>query len=346
MPFFSVLVPVYNVEQYLTFCLESILMQDFNDYEIILVDDGSTDGSGKLCDEYALKYPDCIKVIHQENCGLLMARRTGIKAAKGQFFMFVDSDDAIEVGTLKKIYAVLENHQYDLLIFHAFTWNGVSKTKFGEPFKQKSGELSEEERHQYYISLLKRKTANSIWSKIVSRSIVDIDRDYAPVKHISTGEDLIQSMPILNNAKNIYYLNENLYLYRTNNTSLTHSFSYQMYNSLRSVNLDVVEYAEVWKNTWNIPDASELAAYNFMCGAWQVMKRLIISNEDISSQKVDLLLHYIHEDQWFQKQFKKSQGLCEDKLGSTVLSLLYQGNFKVLKCTLKLLRTGYRLVKR
>lgn len=102
--FASVIVPVYNVETYLLRCLDSIMDQDFEDYEVIIVDDGSTDGSGKLADQYAEKYPKRIQVIHQKNQGLGGARNTGIEAAQGDYYLFVDSDDTIEPNALSELW--------------------------------------------------------------------------------------------------------------------------------------------------------------------------------------------------------------------------------------------------
>lgn len=97
---FSVIVPVYNVEKYLDTCVQSILKQSFADYELILVDDGSTDRSGELCDEYGKK-DSRVKVIHQDNGGLSCARNTGIKAAAGDYLIFIDSDDWIDSNALE-----------------------------------------------------------------------------------------------------------------------------------------------------------------------------------------------------------------------------------------------------
>ena len=96
---FSIIIPVYNVINYLPKCMSSVLCQSFNGYEIILVDDGSTDGSGKLCDQYAEK-DNRIKVIHQENQGLSAARNAGIQIATGEFFLLLDSDDFYEQNNL------------------------------------------------------------------------------------------------------------------------------------------------------------------------------------------------------------------------------------------------------
>ena len=93
-PMISVIIPVYNVEKYLARCIDSVLRQTYHNFEIILVDDGTPDRSGEICDEYAAKDAR-ISVIHKENGGLSSARNAGIEAAKGQWLQFVDSDDYI-----------------------------------------------------------------------------------------------------------------------------------------------------------------------------------------------------------------------------------------------------------
>lgn len=115
-PLFSIIVPAYNVERYLPECIESILAQDFQDFELILIDDGSTDRTGEICDKYAREWP-AIKVIHQANSGP-SARNAGIALARGEYLIFLDSDDFLEKETLKIIYDNLEPN-LDLLRFQA-----------------------------------------------------------------------------------------------------------------------------------------------------------------------------------------------------------------------------------
>ena len=109
-PLISVIVPVYNVEQYLRECIESITNQTYNHLQIILVDDGSTDDSGKICDEYKA-IDERIIVIHQKNKGLVGARKTGLEVANGEYIGFVDSDDYIDREMYDSLleYALLEN---------------------------------------------------------------------------------------------------------------------------------------------------------------------------------------------------------------------------------------------
>ena len=112
----SVVVPVYNVSKYLADCMRSILAQNISDMEVVLIDDGSTDNSGTLCDRYAAEY-SCVKAIHQENAGLSAARNTGIEAAKGDFITFVDSDDMLAPGFISTALELAEHYQADFIAF-------------------------------------------------------------------------------------------------------------------------------------------------------------------------------------------------------------------------------------
>ena len=116
-PLLTVVIPVYNVEKYLKRCIESILIQEWKNYDILLVDDGSTDNSPQICDDYAKAY-DFISVIHKKNGGLSAARNTGISHAEGEYVYFLDSDDWIEPNTFSDLAEVIESDQYDIISFN------------------------------------------------------------------------------------------------------------------------------------------------------------------------------------------------------------------------------------
>ena len=120
-PLLSVIVPVYNTERYLTTCLESILDQIYSNIEVIVVDDGSTDESGKICDEIA-KRDSRVTVIHKDNAGLSSARNIGIQVASGKYIAFVDSDDFLDRNCYKKISICLKNmtRMFVVMIFLSF----------------------------------------------------------------------------------------------------------------------------------------------------------------------------------------------------------------------------------
>ena len=109
----SIIVPVYQVEKYIRQCIESILAQTFTDFELILVDDGSKDNSGKICDEYAEK-DKRIRVIHKENDGLSDARNKGLDNASGNYFMFVDGDDYISPNMAECLYKKISEAKADI----------------------------------------------------------------------------------------------------------------------------------------------------------------------------------------------------------------------------------------
>lgn len=113
MPKISIIVPIYNVEDYLPRCIDSILAQTFSDFELILVDDGSPDNCGEICDEYAKK-DDRIVVIHKENGGLADARNAGIAVAKGEYFGFIDSDDWIDPNMYQVLYNIATKNDADI----------------------------------------------------------------------------------------------------------------------------------------------------------------------------------------------------------------------------------------
>ena len=126
---FSIIIPVYNVEKYLKKCLTSIVQQNFNDYELILVDDGSTDMSGKICDEFEEKYNNII-VMHISNSGVSNARNKGLEIARGEYIWFVDSDDYVEPEALKILSEQLEmNPKIELLFFETNVWKAEKDQK-------------------------------------------------------------------------------------------------------------------------------------------------------------------------------------------------------------------------
>ena len=138
-PRLSIIVPIYNVAPYLRKCVDSLLLQDISDYEIILVDDGSTDGSGAIADEILnahsqLPIANCqIKVVHQLNAGLSAARNSGIEVARGEYIMFVDSDDYLEPNVLGALMAQIERDNLDVLRFNYQNVN--EKGEVFQPFK-------------------------------------------------------------------------------------------------------------------------------------------------------------------------------------------------------------------
>lgn len=141
----SVVIPVYNVEKYLAECVDSVLGQSYQDYEIILVDDGSPDNCPAICDSYAARDPR-VRVIHRENGGLSAARNTGLAAARGEYIYFLDSDDYIEPTALADLVATAQQEQADVVFFDGYVFfdeceedNSVSRYERKETYSAQNG---------------------------------------------------------------------------------------------------------------------------------------------------------------------------------------------------------------
>ena len=209
-PYLSIVVPVYNVEQYLEKCISSILKQSFRDFELILVDDGSSDKSGVLCDEYAKK-DKRIRTIHQDNAGLSAARNTGIDAAAGEYITFVDSDDWIEPDTYEKAVGFLQRNQLEIVCFDFYTERNNKKNY--RPMYDKDMVFTGNEALN---EILKEKIDNSAWDKLCLKNLFN-DLHY-PVGRVF--EDVALTYKVLAKASRIGYLKQPLYHYVKRKTSI------------------------------------------------------------------------------------------------------------------------------
>lgn len=159
----SIVIPVYNVQEYLPGCIDSVLRNDLTDCEVILVDDGSPDGSGAICDSYAARNPETISVIHQENGGLGAARNTGIAAAKGDWLLFLDSDDTLTSDALTVLKAAIRP-EIQVIGFQLYSDDGTGRlTPFDNPFSGTSKPFLLSERQEYLLCM--PSAATRLWSR-------------------------------------------------------------------------------------------------------------------------------------------------------------------------------------
>lgn len=225
--FFSVIVPVYKVEEYLPACIESVLNQTFGDFELILVDDGSPDTCGQICEEYARK--DCrIQVVHKPNGGLASARRAGIKVASGDYVFNLDSDDTIEPDTLEFAHRAIKDTGCEIVSF-AYRWvqdgRTINITNDGleEGFYDKSRIEA-----CIYPKLLMGKNMDHVSyylsGKAVNRELLT-PHQLGVSETISLGEDLCCVLPCYLHASSIYISQKTAYLYTVRKTSLSKKFN-------------------------------------------------------------------------------------------------------------------------
>lgn len=211
----SFVIPVYNVEKYILKCIESIIHQNYHNYEIILVDDGSKDNSGKMCDELAKKY-NCIFVFHQKNGGLSAARNTGIKHASGDYILFVDSDDYIGEGSLLQIVKCLERQNciIDVMfldIYKFFPDNTIEFMNDGYVEDRINGK-NKGEVMKFLVSM--SKYPGSACSKLVRRDLLITNKLYFEENLLS--EDLEWTIRLLMASEYFAYCSAKYYFYRQN----------------------------------------------------------------------------------------------------------------------------------
>ena len=210
----SIIIPVYNVEPYLKECLDSVINQSYKNLEILVVDDGSTDNSGSICDSYS--YDSRVTIFHQPNGGLSVARNTALDHASGEYIFFVDSDDFMHPDLVSKAVTSLEATNADIVIFgHIRTQNNGSK----EVIPPRSIGLSTIETSNRLIS---NQIDNYVWDKAF-RGYLWKSRRFPPGINF---EDLATVPYIAKSATKIVTLNEPLYYYRIHGASYLHSRTY------------------------------------------------------------------------------------------------------------------------
>lgn len=216
-PLISVIIPIYNVENYLKDCVESVVNQTYKRLEIILVDDGSTDNSGKICDSYSDTY-DFVHTIHQKNGGLSAARNAGIDNANGDWVIFVDGDDVVSPYLCEIALFNCQNNHSDLCLFNF--------KKFYEPndisFSKKDFDNLEIVNHEKAMELLlDEKVGSYAWNKFYNIKLVKNIRYPVGFNY----EDIGTTYKFVNTAHKIIYLKCSLYGYRQNPNGIMHSLN-------------------------------------------------------------------------------------------------------------------------
>lgn len=212
----SIVIPVYNVFNYLDACLLSIVHQSFNDFEVILVDDGSLDGSGRLCDDWASR-DSRIRVIHQINQGLSAARNTGLVNARGEWVLFVDSDDWVHSDLISKCLSVA-NHDYSDVVSFRFTISSNNEINFHYPDFPSRCVVDDEGAIHF---LLAGKIDSYSWSLFVKRKLYIENGILFPTGRVM--EDVATTYMLLSNARSVSFIEDELYFYRMREGSILHS---------------------------------------------------------------------------------------------------------------------------
>lgn len=219
----SVIVPIYNVRPYLGQCIESICNQTYRDLEIILVDDGSCDGSSGICDQYQTM-DDRIVVLHKKNQGLVKARKSGLQMSRGEYIAYVDGDDWIEPEMFERLYGTMAEYNADIVMCgHYIDTGNISKEAYHDVPDGYYGkkQLIEQIYPEMIVgrAFFDWKIYPALWDKLFKReSIMPYQMEVDD--RLKMGEDAACTYPALLNADNIYILHQCLYHYRQTTASM------------------------------------------------------------------------------------------------------------------------------
>lgn len=230
-PEFSIIVPVYNVEKYLHLCVDSLRSQTFAQIEIILVDDGSTDRSPEICDEYS-QADSRITTIHQINSGAGLARNAGLNIAKGKYITFVDSDDYLDADSFERLLGIMETENLDLLRFGRSTF--ISENKLTGTCENDDLKIytDPDDIRRIQLSLFSRPTnpsekdinlGGAPWGAIFKREIINRNNIRFLSEREIISEDYIFNYEYLNHCKRVGKTYRTLYHWRLTPNSITRS---------------------------------------------------------------------------------------------------------------------------
>lgn len=241
-PLLSIIVPVYNVSDFLDKCLKSILAQTFTDFELIIVDDGSTDGSGAICDAFA-KRDSRITVIHKENSGVVSARKTGINAARGKYAGYVDGDDWIDSRMYEKMIEYIEKYDCDIVMCDVeheskslpFSSGGTHPDIDGGYYDRVKMEKEILPKMIYAGEFYKFGIYPVIWNKLYKREKL-IKHQIAVYDDINIGEDAACVYPYIFEADSMYFIKHmSLYHYRHSRNQMTISYDKLHFDRFKSL---------------------------------------------------------------------------------------------------------------
>ena len=216
----SIIVPVYNVEQYLRKCLDSLIHQTLREIEIIIVNDCSPDGSQAIIDEYVQKDGRVKIIVHQENLGLGGARNTGIDAAKGKYIAFVDSDDWVELNAYEYLYTLAEKEQVDVI---AFSFRSCTEDNTVLSYSHHLLENKWTNTKEILQAHFNYQIKTSVCMKLYKTELFNKNHIYFPVHRLY--EDLATTIHILAHTQKILQIDQPFYFYRTNTSSITRTLS-------------------------------------------------------------------------------------------------------------------------
>lgn len=305
-PLISVIIPCYNVEKYLDRCMESVVNQSYTNLEIILVDDGSPDKSGQMCDSWAAK--DCrIKVIHKTNEGLGLARNSGLEYATGDYVAFIDSDDYIDHSMYQKlVLKAIETNSDIVYCGHIKQMNDGSEKKIVDfsnvTIFEKDQLLELSQGFFKPTDINPRMLTMSVWHSIYRRDV--INHPFYSEREVGS-EDIHFQICAMLNSNRVSFIPEPLYVYCYNGESLSHTFNLTKYDRYKRLR-------EIINDTYSQFDISYPADYSVFMMAFATIRRIALSN--LSAREKNQLMEHIVTDSFWKEDHVDAKNLPIIKL--------------------------------
>lgn len=310
----SVIIPVYNTENYLSSCVDSILQQEYISLEIILIDDGSTDASGRICDNYASKY-DFIKTIHIKNSGPATAKNEGLKIAQGSYIALTDSDDKMEPQMLHKMVSVGYEYDADIICCNYRQVDEQGNISHLNSTNQQYI-LNHEEGLIHFFS--KNKIYSQCWTKLYKRRMLT-DYQISNNPGLRTDEDFIFNIKAFTHAQKTVIVDELLYVYTHRENSLAHAYfkkniSHYIDNRIKRVQVtqDAVKNESEIVKEWSTVHI--IMYYNELLG------KVALFPEYYSDKRIKQILKFIRKNRHILNKYYSICGFS--KIGKMLISHL------------------------
>lgn len=245
---FSIIIPVYNTECYIKGCIDSVKKQTYTDFQVILINDGSTDRSLEIIQE-CIERDSRFMVVSQKNGGQFSARKRGIGEAKGEYYLFLDSDDKINSSLLEVLNDEIQKHtSADIIVYNASRKEGYEDPIYDYSIPLNSIRLYQGKDKEFLYSIIIRThNLNSMCLKCFRNRLFEGEsREDNSVYNIRNGEDLLQLLPLITKAKQVICINKALYFYRANDSSASRKYSPTYFESRKIVYESIVKYIGIW----------------------------------------------------------------------------------------------------
>ena len=301
----SIIIPLYNAEHSLQKCIDSALRQTYHNIEVILVNDGATDNSQHICEEFA-QNDNRIKIIQQKNSGVSSARNNGMEYATGEYIMFLDSDDTLAPNACELLYNTIIEKNADCVICGTIEPNGFHWA----PIKNKDyNSLIEFKKDFTYW--LNTELLSPVWNKIYKkRKIKDIF-----CNKMSFGEDLCFSLDYIKNCEQISFITDAPHFHdNANNSSLTHNFKTTRFKDIERIQTKILEFAGT--------DTDELIYQKYVYDCINYMYQVCSTSAINNKKKIEIL------KKWYKNSYLKSINFAKYKMKYTerIMLLLWKIN--------------------